>query len=459
MAAGTGEEGLRIAVEERPAAIVVDGILPGIDGATVIRRIRADATLRRTPCILLTASEEQSGEISALDAGADDYVRKEEDMQIILTRMAAILRTASAPSVARPASSMLDPKRILAVDDSLTYLHEIATRLRQEGYDVVTARSGEEALELLSVQPVDCILLDLIMPGLSGQETCQRIKGSMQWRDIPLIMHTALEDQAALIEGMNAGADDFTAKSNDVQVLCARVRAQLRRKQFEDENRNIREQFLQKEMESAAALRLSEANFRSLVDHAPVGIYRTSMKDDCFLAVNPTLLKILGYASADEVMKLKLSRDVYLTANERKNFLERVATQDSFVGVELRWKRKDGTLVTVRASGNPIRNERGEIVAHEIVAEDITEYKSLEQQLRQAQKMEAVGRLAGGVAHDFNNLLMIVNSCAELVLQHTSDARVRGYSEKIIAAGAKAVSVARQLLAFSRKQIFESCRR
>src|SRR5258708_548164 len=86
MAAGTGEEGLRIAVEERPAAIVVDGILPGIDGATVIRRIRADATLRRTPCILLTASEEQSGEISALDAGADDYVRKGEDLGIILAR-------------------------------------------------------------------------------------------------------------------------------------------------------------------------------------------------------------------------------------------------------------------------------------------------------------------------------------------------------------------------------------
>ena len=74
--AGTGEEGLRMAVDGRPAAIVVDGVLPGIDGATVIRRMRADAALRRTPCILLTASEDQNGEIMALDAGADDYVRK-----------------------------------------------------------------------------------------------------------------------------------------------------------------------------------------------------------------------------------------------------------------------------------------------------------------------------------------------------------------------------------------------
>jgi two-component system NtrC family sensor kinase len=251
--AGTGEEGLRAAVDARPAVIVVDGILPGIDGSTVIRRIRADAALRSTPCILLTGSEERSDELKALDAGADAYVRKEEDTQIILARVTAVLRSAGSLSAVRTTSSLLGPKKILTVDDSLTYLHEVAAQLRQEGYDVIPARSGEEALELLSVQSVDCILLDLMMPGLSGQETCRRIKGSAAWRDIPLIMHTALEEQAAMIDGINAGADDYIAKSSDLEVLCARVRAQLRRKQFEDENRNIREQLLQKEVEVVAA--------------------------------------------------------------------------------------------------------------------------------------------------------------------------------------------------------------
>lgn len=251
--AGTGEEGLRAAVDARPAVIVVDGVLPGIDGSTVIRRIRADAVLRSTPCILLTASEERSGELRALDAGADAYVRKEEDTQIVLARVTAVLRSAGAPSGIASTESLLGPKRILTVDDSLTYLHEVATQLRDEGYDVIPARSGEEALELLSVQSVDCILLDLVMPGLSGQETCRRIKGSAAWRDIPLIMHTALEEQDAMIEGINAGADDYIAKSSDLEVLRARVRAQLRRKQFEDENRNIREQLLQKELEIAVA--------------------------------------------------------------------------------------------------------------------------------------------------------------------------------------------------------------
>jgi two-component system NtrC family sensor kinase len=253
VAACTGEEGLRVAVDVRPTVIVVDGQLPGIDGPTVIRRVRADAVLRTTPCVLLTASEERSGELMALEAGADAYVRKDEGTEIILARVSAVMRSARGRSDVGLTSSLLGPKKILTVDDSPTHLHAVADQLRQEGYDVIPARSGEEAIDLLAVESVDCILLDLVMPGLSGQETCRRIKASAQWRDIPLIMHTALEEQAAMIEGINAGADDYIAKSSDQQVLCARVRAQLRRKQFEDEHRNIREQLLQKELEIASA--------------------------------------------------------------------------------------------------------------------------------------------------------------------------------------------------------------
>jgi two-component system, NtrC family, sensor kinase len=266
--AATGEDGLRLAVDLRPAVIVVDGELPGIDGPTVIRRIRADAALRSTPCILLTASGERSDEVNALDAGADAYVRKEEDTQIILARVTAVLRSARAPSSASATTSLLGPKKILTVDDSLTFLHELAAQLREEGYDVVPARSGEEAMELLAIQSVDCILLDLEMPGLSGQDTCRRVKDSLAWRDIPLIMHTASEERGAMIGSINAGADDYVAKSSDREVLCARVRAQLRRKQFEDENRHNREQLLQKElevMEANAARKLAEAQ-ASLVE-------------------------------------------------------------------------------------------------------------------------------------------------------------------------------------------------
>ncbi|MBI4240548.1 MAG: response regulator [Candidatus Rokubacteria bacterium] len=251
--AATGEDGLRIAADTRPNAILLDAMLPGIDGATVVRQLRLDAALRRTPCLLMTASEEQEMELQALEAGADGFVRKQENLSVILARLSAVLRSAGQESGEPGPASLLGPKKILAVDDSQTYLHELASALRGEGYDVVLARSGEEAIQHLAVQPVDCVLLDLLMPGLGGQETCRRIKSSTALRDIPLIMLTALEDREAMIEGLAAGADDYIAKSSDFQVLKARVRAQIRRRQFEDENRRMREQLLRTEVEAAEA--------------------------------------------------------------------------------------------------------------------------------------------------------------------------------------------------------------
>ena len=266
--AGTGEEGLRMAADHRPGAVICDGNLPGIDGPTVIRQLRLDAALRRTPCILLTASEDHSSEVRALDAGADAYLRKDSAISIVLARLAAVLRSAGTPA-AFDSTSVLGPMRILTVDDSATYREELAAELRQEGYDPILATSGEEALELLATQPADCILLDLVMPGLSGQDTCRKIKNSPTWRDIPLIMLTALNENEAMIAGINAGADDYITKSADFEVLKARVRAQLRRKQFEDENRRIREQLLRKEIEAAearAAHELAEARAVMLAD-------------------------------------------------------------------------------------------------------------------------------------------------------------------------------------------------
>lgn len=251
--ATTGEEGLRAAAERTPSAIVVDGVLPGIDGTTVIRTVRLDTALRGVPCVLLTGSEGRGAELRALDAGADAFVRKEEETGVVLAKLAALLRRSSAATTAEHPASQLSPKRILAVDDSVTYLNALADALRGDGYDVSLARSGEEALELLAVESVDCILLDLMMPGLSGQETCRRIKSAPIVRNVPLLMLTALENRDAMIQGLSAGADDYVSKSSEFEILKARVRAQIRRKQFEDENRSVREEVLRKDLEAQEA--------------------------------------------------------------------------------------------------------------------------------------------------------------------------------------------------------------
>ena len=251
--AGSGEEGLRLAADLRPTAVIVDGVLPGIDGATVIRRIRLDAALRGLPCLLLTGSDDRGAEVRALEAGADAFVRKEEDIAMVLARLNAMLRSASGQTAKHGTTSLLGPKKILAVDDSETYLQQVAESLRADGYEVALARSGEEALQLLAVQSVDCVLLDLMMPGIGGRETCRRVKSVPVMRDIPIVMLTAVEDREAMIQGLSAGADDYIAKSSDFDVLRARVLAQIRRKQFEDENRLIREQLLRAEMEAVEA--------------------------------------------------------------------------------------------------------------------------------------------------------------------------------------------------------------
>lgn len=253
LTAATGEEALALAAAIPPGAVVVNERLPGIDGPTVLRRLRADASLRHAPCLLLTVSERHSEEWLAQDVGANVFVCKDRNPAAILNRLAVLQRTISTPVATGATASSKGRKKILAVDDSPTFLHELATRLRHEGYDVLQVSSGQAALEVLTRQPVDCILLDLVMPGLSGKEVCRRIKETPGWRDIPLIMVTAHESPEAVIEGIDAGADDFIAKSSDFEVINARLRAQLRRKQFEDENRLIREQLRQREREAAVA--------------------------------------------------------------------------------------------------------------------------------------------------------------------------------------------------------------
>jgi DNA-binding response OmpR family regulator/anti-sigma regulatory factor (Ser/Thr protein kinase) len=260
LTAASGVEGLALMADRRPTAIVVDGVMPDMDGATLIRRVRLDAAFRTIPCLLLTASEEGTAQLRAFEAGADAFARKDEDMEIILARLGAITRRPTDSPVDQVAS-LVGPRKILAVDDSLTYLNELAAALGGEGYDLSLARSGEEALELLAVQPVDCILMDLMMPGIGGTEACLRIKAAPGVRDIPLILLTARDDRQAMLEGLSAGADDYIPKSSEFEVLRARVRAQIRRKQSEDENRRVREELLNRELEAA-----EERSARELVE-------------------------------------------------------------------------------------------------------------------------------------------------------------------------------------------------
>ena len=203
------------------------------------------------------------------------------------------------------------------------------------------------------------------------------------------------------------------------------------------------------------ALRQSESRYRSLVQSAVYGIYRSSV-DGRFLDVNPALIHMLGYDSADEVVKLDPQREVFVEPAEHERLLQEFQRTGCLDSAEVRWKRKDGSVITVRLSGRAATELDEADQALEIIAEDITERRALEDQFRQAQKMEAVGRLAGGVAHDFNNLLMVVSGYTEVLMEALDQndpllVKVQAIQQ----AADRATTLTRQLLAFSRKQLLE----
>jgi two-component system cell cycle sensor histidine kinase/response regulator CckA len=203
------------------------------------------------------------------------------------------------------------------------------------------------------------------------------------------------------------------------------------------------------------ALRRSEARYRSLVQSAVYGIYRSDAQGR-FLDVNPALIAMLGYDSPEQVMELDPVREVFLNPEEHERLTKELQQKGRLDGLEVRWKRKDGGAITVRLSGRGASGPEEVENVLEIIAEDVTERRALEDQFRQAQKMEAVGRLAGGVAHDFNNLLMVISGYTEVLLDELkSQDELQSKAEAIQQAADRATTLTRQLLAFSRKQLLE----
>jgi PAS domain S-box-containing protein len=198
-------------------------------------------------------------------------------------------------------------------------------------------------------------------------------------------------------------------------------------------------------------MRQSESNFRSLVTNAPYGICRCDSAG-MLLDVNPALVTILGYASSSELIGRNLA-NLYADSQHWFTLADYFRSQQRFNDLLAEWVRQDGSLVNVCLSGSAIPSEDN-LFFFELFIEDVSERRVLEQQLRQAQKMEAVGRLAGGIAHDFNNLLMVVSGYCEFLLERIGSERaLSGPVQEIANAAERATSLTRQLLAFSRKQM------
>jgi two-component system cell cycle sensor histidine kinase/response regulator CckA len=206
---------------------------------------------------------------------------------------------------------------------------------------------------------------------------------------------------------------------------------------------------------SEEVLRRTEQKYRTIFENAIEGIYQATPQGR-YISANPALARMFGFDSPEELMEARsdVRNQQYVHPEMHEEFVSLMRRRNLVQNFEYQAVRKDGKVIWISESARAARDSRGRLLYFEGVVQDITEQRELEQQLRQMQKIEAVGRLAGGVAHDFNNVLMAISSYAELLqLQIPENDSRRRYLDEIEKAIDRASSLTKGLLTFSRKQV------
>ena len=367
---------------------------------------------------------------------------------------------------------------IVIVDDKNENLYFLEQLLKGSGYEVSTALNGKQALEKLNAHPFDLIISDILMPVMDGFELCRRVKKDDRLRAIPFIFYTATYTEKKDEEfALSLGASKFLIKPQDPEVFLKIIKDVIEdakagkilpksapstdeKEIFKLYNERLVNKLEKKilELEKERKARHEVEKEINMLAHAIKSIgecVSVTDLDDNILFVNESFLKTYGY-SKEELIGQPIS--IVRSKRNPKEVVENIRPRTLSGGWqgELIQKRKDGSEFPVSLSTSVIRDDKGKAIAMIGVSSDITQQRELEEQFRQAQKMEAIGRLAGGVAHDFNNLLTVINGYSELLLMRLKkgDPLYKQVNE-IRQAGLRAGNLTRQLLAFSRKQVLQ----
>ena len=338
--------------------------------------------------------------------------------------------------------------RILLVEDSPTDAKLIASELRRAGHVIELERVEEpDAMRTaLAARAWDVIISDWSMPRFSGLAALAILKES--GLDLPFILVSGTVGEEIAVEAMRAGAHDYVLKDR-LARLSPVVEREVRERVERDAHRA-----------SDAARRASDARFLRLAASGIIGIV-VGDSDGSIVEANDAFLALVGYAR-DELVSGKLCwRDV--TAPERHDATDRGARQLLDQGVtapyEKEYVHKDGTRVSVVVGIATLTETQSIAFMVDVTAQKRAELALArsQEQFLQAQKMEAVGRLASGVAHDFNNLLSVILSYSEFIADSVGpEDPIRADAEEIRTAGQRAADLTRQLLMFSRQEVAET---
>ncbi len=379
---------------------------------------------------------------------------------------------------------------ILVVDDREDNRYLLESLLRGNGYEVISTANGEEAIEALRSGGIELIVSDILMPVMDGFQLCRKVKTDEATKGIPFIVYTATytgpQDEAFALK---IGADRFLIKPCEPDVFIqvvnevlattrsphdapaaetgAEAEAEIFKLYSERLVRKLEQKMLQAEheiqvrLEAEKALRESESRFRLFAETAPVGIL-ISDPQETVLYVSPKFVELFGYgikdiptldhwwrlAFPDEAAGKQVRREWRAAVDEARVNRSEIVPMECIVTC----KDRNFRHIEFRMAAT-----------HEIdvvVFTDITDRKRAEEeqaklqaQLLQAQKLESIGRLAGGVAHDYNNMLNIIIGYSELALMATQpDNPLHKNLTQILEAGKRSADITRQLLAFARQQ-------
>ncbi len=352
---------------------------------------------------------------------------------------------------------MIDaPYRILIVDDRPEDRAAFRQRLAQgcrRGYAVLEADSGEEGLRLCRAERPDCVLVGEHMPDLDGLSFLGRVQAEQGTEAPPVVLLSGEADQAVAVQALRQGAHDCLVKDRQGEEMCRAVETAIESAIL---RRRIAAQRRDLEL-TTTALRSSEERFRLLVD---------GVRDYAIYMLNPQGLVVSWNAGAERILGYRTEEvlgkhsTVFYNADDvaqgkPEQALAAAAAQGRFE--EEGWRvRRDGTSFWADTVLTALHDDAGRLRGYARVMRDVTESRKLEEQVRQTQKMAALGQLAGGVAHNFNNLLTVITGYGDLMLAGLElNDPLRAYAQAIQNASRRAAELTAQLLAFSRKNILQ----
>jgi two-component system, sensor histidine kinase and response regulator len=312
LTATDGLAGLEIARRERPDAVLVDLLLPKLDGWSVTRAIREEPWAKKIPIIAVSALAMQADRERAREAGCDDFVTKPyapAELRLLLNRYFV---EGTAPKVAtraaEPSASGIAPSerlgRVLVVDDEPSNVELIVRRLGGNGYETLTASNGHDAIAVATKEQPDLILMDIMMPGLDGWQATRLLKGDPKTANIPVVFVTARDRPEDVAQGFEAGGIMYVNKPVEPVELFARVRNAIYMKRLQDDLRNKNEDLKRLESSRQELIGMLGHDIRNLANSVVAFLQLARMGE--LTPDRPEFAQLLGLSEANiaEVLRM-----------------------------------------------------------------------------------------------------------------------------------------------------------